>query len=128
MSVIEQQLSALNPFPPLQPPQRYLFGPGPSMVHPRVYEALAKPIVGHLDPYFIQIMGDIQQLLKTVYGTNDGTTIVITGSEWTGPYFLGRFIRGEGSTYERSSNPPRSAPFSFPSGKTARYLRWPTDP
>jgi alanine-glyoxylate transaminase/serine-glyoxylate transaminase/serine-pyruvate transaminase len=34
------------------------------MVHPRVYEALSKPIVGHLDPYFIQVMGDVQQLLK----------------------------------------------------------------
>ena len=80
MSAIEQELSALNPFPPLRPPRRYLFGPGPTMVDPRVYEALAKPIVGHLDAYFIQIMGDIQQLLKTAYGTKDGTTMVISGT------------------------------------------------
>ena len=63
MSAIEQT-TALH-LPALQPPRRYLFGPGPSMVHPRVYEALSKPIVGHLDPYFIQVMGDVQQLLKT---------------------------------------------------------------
>jgi len=50
------------------------------MVAPRVYEALSKPIVGHLDPYFIQVMGDIQQLLKMVYGTTDATTIVISGT------------------------------------------------
>lgn len=50
------------------------------MVHPRVYEALAKPIVGHLDPYFIQVMTDIQQLLKTVYGTHDGVTMAISGT------------------------------------------------
>ena len=50
------------------------------MVHPRVYEALAKPIVGHLDPYFIQVMGDVQQLLKTGFGTNDGATLVISGT------------------------------------------------
>jgi len=66
--------------PALQPPRRYLFGPGPSMVHPRVYEALSKPIVGHLDPYFIQVMGDVQQLLKTAFGANDGATLVISGT------------------------------------------------
>jgi alanine-glyoxylate transaminase/serine-glyoxylate transaminase/serine-pyruvate transaminase len=66
--------------PALQPPRRYLFGPGPSMVHPRVYEALSKPIVGHLDPYFIQVMGDVQQLLKTAYGVEDGATLVISGT------------------------------------------------
>src|SRR6202034_2085818 len=78
MSTIEQP-TALQ-FPALQPPRRYLFGPGPSMVHPRVYEALAKPIVGHLDAYFIQVMGDVQQLLKTAYGTTNGATLVISGT------------------------------------------------
>jgi alanine-glyoxylate transaminase / serine-glyoxylate transaminase / serine-pyruvate transaminase len=80
MSATEQDVSALNLFPPLQPPRRYLFGPGPSMVHPRVYEALSRPIVGHLDPYFIQVMGDVQQLLKTAFGTNHGATLVISGT------------------------------------------------
>jgi len=50
------------------------------MVHPRVYEALSKPIVGHLDPYFIQVMGDVQALLKTAFGTRDGATLVISGT------------------------------------------------
>jgi alanine-glyoxylate transaminase / serine-glyoxylate transaminase / serine-pyruvate transaminase len=65
---------------PLKPPKRYLFGPGPSMVHPRVYEAMGKPIVGHLDPYFFQIMGEIEHLLKMAYGTTDGVTMVISGT------------------------------------------------
>src|ERR1700740_3644688 len=78
MSTIEQ--TAALAYPALQPPRRYLFGPGPSMVHPRVYEALSKPIVGHLDPYFIQVMGDVQQLLRAVYGASNGTTIVISGT------------------------------------------------
>jgi alanine-glyoxylate transaminase / serine-glyoxylate transaminase / serine-pyruvate transaminase len=64
----------------LAPPRRYLFGPGPSMVHPRVYEALSKPIVGHLDPFFIQVMQDIQQLLRAPFGAGDGTTMVISGT------------------------------------------------
>jgi alanine-glyoxylate transaminase / serine-glyoxylate transaminase / serine-pyruvate transaminase len=50
------------------------------MVHPRVYEALGKPIVGHLDPYFFQIMGEIERLLKVPYGTTDGVTMVISGT------------------------------------------------
>jgi alanine-glyoxylate transaminase/serine-glyoxylate transaminase/serine-pyruvate transaminase len=50
------------------------------MVDPRVYTALAKPIVGHLDPYFIQVMGDVQQLVKMAYGTSDGATLVISGT------------------------------------------------
>src|SRR6202163_709768 len=66
--------------PALQPPRRFLFGAGPTMVHPRVYEALSKPIVGHLDPYFIQVMGDVQQLLKTAFGTSAGATLVISGT------------------------------------------------
>jgi alanine-glyoxylate transaminase/serine-glyoxylate transaminase/serine-pyruvate transaminase len=80
MSALEQEVPALNLFPPLQPPRRYLFGPGPTMVDPRVYEALSKPIVGHLDPYFIQVMKDVQQLLKTGFGVNDSPTLVISGT------------------------------------------------
>src|SRR4051812_40584993 len=67
-------------FAPLSPPKRYLFGPGPTMVHPRVYEALARPIVGHLDPYFIEVMNDIQQLLKIVYGAAEGVTMAISAT------------------------------------------------
>jgi alanine-glyoxylate transaminase / serine-glyoxylate transaminase / serine-pyruvate transaminase len=79
MSTLVQQ-NYLTNLPALQPPRRYLFGPGPSMVHPRVYEALSKPIVGHLDPYFIEVMGDVQQLLKMAFGTNEGATLVISGT------------------------------------------------
>jgi alanine-glyoxylate transaminase/serine-glyoxylate transaminase/serine-pyruvate transaminase len=78
MSAIEQGTHAQ--FSIQQPPRRYLFGPGPSMVHPRVYEALSKPIVGHLDPYFIQVMADVQQLLKGAFGTADAATLVISGT------------------------------------------------
>ena len=78
MSAIEQP-TALR-FTALKPPKRFLFGPGPTMVDPRVYEALSKPIVGHLDAYFIQVMGDVQQLLKAAYGTSAGATLVISGT------------------------------------------------
>jgi len=80
MGIVREEISASSVFPPLQPPKRYLFGPGPTMVHPRVYQALSKPIVGHLDPYFFQVMSDVQQLLKLAFGTKDGTTMVISGT------------------------------------------------
>jgi len=80
MSVAQHPTSTTDLFAPLLPPTRYLFGPGPTMVDPRVYQALSKPIVGHLDPYFIQVMQDVQELLKTTYGTTVGSTLVISGT------------------------------------------------
>jgi alanine-glyoxylate transaminase / serine-glyoxylate transaminase / serine-pyruvate transaminase len=80
MSITQHETSTPELFAPLQPPTRYLFGPGPTMVDPRVYQALSKPIVGHLDPYFIQVMQDVQELLKTTYGTTAGSTLVISGT------------------------------------------------
>jgi alanine-glyoxylate transaminase/serine-glyoxylate transaminase/serine-pyruvate transaminase len=79
MSIVEQETPATH-LPALKPPTRLLFGPGPTMVHPRVYEALSKPIVGHLDAYFIQVMSDVQQLVKRAYGTEEGATLVISGT------------------------------------------------
>jgi alanine-glyoxylate transaminase/serine-glyoxylate transaminase/serine-pyruvate transaminase len=80
MSVAQHTTSTTDLFAPLQPPTRYLFGPGPTMVDPRVYQALSKPIVGHLDPYFIQVMQDVQELLKAPYGITAGSTLVISGT------------------------------------------------
>jgi len=37
-----------------------LMGPGPSLTYPKVYEAMARPTLGHLDPYFIEIMAGIK--------------------------------------------------------------------
>ena len=78
MTMVEQETA--TKFAALNPPKRYLFGPGPGMVHPRIYEAMSKPIVGHLDPYFLQVMDDIQQLLKPVFGVTDGTTMAISAT------------------------------------------------
>ena len=37
-------------------PERILMGAGPSSVHPRVLQAMTKPVIGHLDPDFFQVM------------------------------------------------------------------------
>ncbi len=64
----------------IHPPKRLLYGPGPGQVHPRVYQAMAQPIVGHLDPYFFEVSNRIQGLLRTTFGTNNETTFVVSAT------------------------------------------------
>ena len=53
----------------LDPNARILLGPGPSTAHPRVLRAMATPLVGHLDPQFLAIMDEVQELLRYVFQT-----------------------------------------------------------
>ena len=62
------------------PPRRLLLGPGPSMVHPRVLQALSTPMVGHLDPTFLGIMDDVQRLLRQTFQTTHPFTIAVSGT------------------------------------------------
>src|SRR6266545_5629970 len=62
------------------PPQRLLLGPGPSMVHPRVLRAMSAPLLGHLDPAFLQVMNDIQASLRQVFATLNRFTIAVSGT------------------------------------------------
>ena len=57
-----------------------LMGPGPSCVFPEVYQALAKPTIGHLDPYFIKIMDAVKEQLKTIMGTKNRLTMPMSGT------------------------------------------------
>jgi alanine-glyoxylate transaminase/serine-glyoxylate transaminase/serine-pyruvate transaminase len=65
---------------PLSPPVRVLMGPGPSDVHPRVLQALAAPTVGHLDPYYLEVMNDLQGMLRTLFNTTNQMTMAISGT------------------------------------------------
>ncbi|PCJ18623.1 MAG: alanine--glyoxylate aminotransferase [Candidatus Cloacimonadota bacterium] len=53
-------------------------GPGPSDVHPRVLQAMARPTVGHLDPYFVDLMDDIKRLLKLSFMTENDLTFPVS--------------------------------------------------
>ena len=66
--------------PELVPPQRLLLGPGPSMVHPRVLRAMSTPLLGHLDPKFLEIMNEVQAQLRAVFRTNNPFTIAVSGT------------------------------------------------
>ena len=70
----------LSNYPELDAPARVLLGPGPSLVHPKVLRAMATPLVGHLDPYFIQLMDHIQDQLRYVFETQNALTIPISGT------------------------------------------------
>ncbi len=62
--------------------RRLLLGPGPSNVHPRVLAALAEPLIGHLDPAFLEIADEVQDRLRSLFGTANRLTIPLasTGS------------------------------------------------
>lgn len=64
----------------LTPPVRTLMGPGPSDVHPRVLGAMGTPLVGHLDPAFLDVMNEVQELLRYAFRTDNQWTIPISGT------------------------------------------------
>jgi len=61
-------------------PQRILLGPGPSTVDPRVLRAMATPLVGHLDPVFLEIMNEVMRDLRYVFGTENQLTFPMSGT------------------------------------------------
>src|ERR1700756_2606732 len=64
----------------LAPPNRLMLTPGPSSMDPRVYRALATPLVGHLDPWFKGCMDDTQALLRQIFQTENRITMPLSAS------------------------------------------------
>tara|TARA_B100001250_G_C19812640_1_gene796518 strand:- start:1191 stop:2300 length:1110 start_codon:yes stop_codon:yes gene_type:complete len=60
--------------------QTLLMGPGPSSVSPKVYSALNRHTIGHLDPKFIEIMDHIKIMLRELLKTNNELTLPISGT------------------------------------------------
>jgi len=69
-----------NPMGEMNPPVRLMMTPGPCSIHPRVYRALASPIVGHLDPWFRTCMDETQTLLRQVFQTENRITFPLSAS------------------------------------------------
>ncbi len=61
-------------------PVRTLLGPGPSNVHPRVLRAMATPMIGHLDPKFLELMDETMELLRFVFQTENAITFALPGT------------------------------------------------
>lgn len=66
--------------PPLESDSRILLGPGPSNVEPQVLQAMAASMVGHLDPFFLEAMDRIQDLLRYAFQTQNPLTIPVSGT------------------------------------------------
>jgi alanine-glyoxylate transaminase/serine-glyoxylate transaminase/serine-pyruvate transaminase len=64
----------------LNPSPRVLLGPGPSDVHPRVLTAMATPLLGHLDPEFLVLMNETQDMLRQVFRTQNRLTFPVSGT------------------------------------------------
>ncbi len=65
---------------PIATPSRLLLGPGPSNAHPTVLEALSRPPIGHLDPLYVELMGEVQDLLRYTWQTDNRLTIPMSGT------------------------------------------------
>ena len=68
-------MSAMTSF---NPNFKTLMGPGPSNIDPRVLQAMARPIIGHLDPQFIGLMDEIKDLLRYAYQTENALTFPVS--------------------------------------------------
>ncbi|HBI42543.1 MAG TPA: alanine--glyoxylate aminotransferase [Planctomycetales bacterium] len=68
----------------LNPPSRLLLGPGPSDAHPRVLRAMATPLLSHLDPAFLEIMAETQEMLRHAFQTKNALTFPVSGTGMSG--------------------------------------------
>jgi alanine-glyoxylate transaminase / serine-glyoxylate transaminase / serine-pyruvate transaminase len=63
---------------------RLLLGPGPGDVHPRVLGAMTVPMLGYLDPQFVQIMDETQGMLRAVFQTENTLTFPVSATGMAG--------------------------------------------
>lgn len=70
----------MKEFKDLNPTERVLLGPGPSMAAPRVIRTMATPPVGHLDPALLAIYAEEQELLRYVFNTQNEWTFALSGT------------------------------------------------
>jgi alanine-glyoxylate transaminase/serine-glyoxylate transaminase/serine-pyruvate transaminase len=63
---------------------KLLLGAGPSNPNPEVLEAMTLPVVGHLDPTFLQVMDDVHEMLKIAFQTSNPMTLPLSGTGTAG--------------------------------------------
>jgi alanine-glyoxylate transaminase / serine-glyoxylate transaminase / serine-pyruvate transaminase len=60
--------------------ERVLMGPGPSNPYPEVMQALARPVLGHLDPDFLALLDETCDRLRAVFRTSNALTLPMSGT------------------------------------------------
>ncbi|MCC6192349.1 MAG: alanine--glyoxylate aminotransferase family protein [Anaerolineales bacterium] len=74
----------IDPIAELAPSPRLLLGPGPSSVHPRVLRAMSTPLLGYLDPEFLRLLDETQELLRYTFQTTNALTLPVSGTGMAG--------------------------------------------
>jgi alanine-glyoxylate transaminase / serine-glyoxylate transaminase / serine-pyruvate transaminase len=69
---------------PLDPPERLLCGPGPSNVDPAVLAAMQRPMLGHLDPDFQDLLLEVVAMLRRTYQANGGVVLPLQATGTSG--------------------------------------------
>ncbi|MBP9561456.1 MAG: alanine--glyoxylate aminotransferase family protein, partial [Syntrophorhabdaceae bacterium] len=62
--------------------KRYLLAPGPTAIPPEVLLKMAEPIIHHRNPMFEEVMEEVRQNLKYLFGTKN--EVLIFASSGTG--------------------------------------------
>jgi alanine-glyoxylate transaminase / serine-glyoxylate transaminase / serine-pyruvate transaminase len=70
--------------PPLAPTDRLLCGPGPSNVHPAVLDAMRRPMNGHLDPDFWDLLLVLTDGLGSLWRNPEGLSLCFSASGSSG--------------------------------------------
>lgn len=65
---------------PLAVPERLLLGPGPSNADPQVIAAMNHQPIGHLDPAYLAMMDEVQDLLRYTWQTTNPLTYAVAGT------------------------------------------------
>jgi alanine-glyoxylate transaminase/serine-glyoxylate transaminase/serine-pyruvate transaminase len=66
-------------------PERLLLGPGPSPVSPRVMQAMASPVISHLDPAMMDILDELRRRLGWAFGAGEGgLSLAVSGTGTSG--------------------------------------------
>ena len=55
-------------------------GPGPSNPYPEVVSAFTRPLLGHLDPEFLEVLDETCERLRAVYQTTNALTLPLSGT------------------------------------------------
>jgi alanine-glyoxylate transaminase/serine-glyoxylate transaminase/serine-pyruvate transaminase len=74
-----------SPVPaPAKPPERLLCGPGPCNVSPAALAAMQKPLLGHMDPDFADILLEVVALQRSVYQADGGLVLPLQATGTSG--------------------------------------------
>src|SRR3954447_1930377 len=74
----------MSSFDDLNPPPRFLMGPGPVDADPRVLRAMSMPLLGQFDPAFTGYMNETMELYRRVYQTRNRWTFLVDGTARAG--------------------------------------------